>query len=87
MKILLILNDPPYGNERCYNALRLANALLKTEPRTEITIFLMADAVACAKKASQTTSLWSTDHLLHREAPHEARLRRARDGYCSFYRR
>ena len=24
MKILLILNDPPYGTERCYNALRLA---------------------------------------------------------------
>lgn len=24
MKALLILNDPPYGSERCYNALRLA---------------------------------------------------------------
>jgi len=28
MKLLFILNDPPYGNERCYNALRLANALV-----------------------------------------------------------
>ena len=27
MKVLFILNDPPYGTERCYNALRLANAL------------------------------------------------------------
>lgn len=29
MKILLILNDPPYGTERSYNALRLARQLLK----------------------------------------------------------
>lgn len=27
MKVLFILNDPPYGTERCYNALRLAKAL------------------------------------------------------------
>jgi uncharacterized protein involved in oxidation of intracellular sulfur len=54
MKLLFILNDPPYGNERCYNALRLANALVKTEPATEITIFLMADAVAGAKKSQKT---------------------------------
>jgi uncharacterized protein involved in oxidation of intracellular sulfur len=28
MKYLLILNDPPYGTERSYNALRLARNLL-----------------------------------------------------------
>jgi len=28
MKHLLILNDPPYGTERSYNALRLARSLL-----------------------------------------------------------
>ena len=54
MKILLILNDPPYGTERCYNALRLANALLKTDPTTEITVFLMADAVIAAKAGQKT---------------------------------
>lgn len=27
MKILLILNDPPYGTERSFNGLRLAKAL------------------------------------------------------------
>lgn len=32
MKILLILNDPPYGTERCYNGLRLASALVKKDP-------------------------------------------------------
>lgn len=29
MKTLFILNDPPYGIERSYNALRLARELLK----------------------------------------------------------
>ena len=29
MKSLFVLNNPPYGTERCYNALRLASALLK----------------------------------------------------------
>ena len=48
MKLLFILNDPPYGTERCYNALRLAHALGKAESTNEITIFLMADAVGCA---------------------------------------
>jgi sulfur relay (sulfurtransferase) complex TusBCD TusD component (DsrE family) len=27
MKVLFVLDDPPYGTERCYNALRLAKAL------------------------------------------------------------
>jgi MFS family permease len=49
MKALFILNDPPYGIERCYNARRLANALLKKDSQAEITIFLMADAVSAAR--------------------------------------
>ncbi len=47
-KNLLILNDAPYGNERAYNALRLAGALAAKEGQ-EVRVFLMADAVACAK--------------------------------------
>jgi len=54
MKFLLILNDPPYGSERCYNGLRLANALAKKDPATEVTIFLMADAVACGRRGQKT---------------------------------
>ena len=53
MKYLFILNDAPYGDERPYNALRLCLALAKTDD-PEIRIFLMADAVSCAK-AGQTT--------------------------------
>jgi uncharacterized protein involved in oxidation of intracellular sulfur len=54
MRSLFILNDPPYGTERCYNGLRLAHALLKKEPAHEVTVFLMADAVTAAKAAQKT---------------------------------
>jgi uncharacterized protein involved in oxidation of intracellular sulfur len=47
MKTLLILNDPPYGTERSFNGLRLAKAL--SSKKIEVTVFLMADAVVCAK--------------------------------------
>ncbi len=48
MKTLFILNDPPYGTERSYNALRLARQILKMG-NSEAKIFLIGDAVACAK--------------------------------------
>ena len=54
MNIHFILNDPPYGTERCYNAFRLAQALLKADSKPEVSIFLMADAVACAKAGQNT---------------------------------
>ena len=54
MKILFIVNDPPYGTERVYNALRLAHALIKREPSMQVTIFLMADAVLAAKAQQKT---------------------------------
>jgi uncharacterized protein involved in oxidation of intracellular sulfur len=47
MKALFILNDPPYGSERSFNGLRLAKALV--QKGAEVGVFLMADAVACAK--------------------------------------
>jgi len=48
MKTLFILNDPPYGTERNYEALRLARNLLAKE-KGEVRVFLMGDASACAK--------------------------------------
>lgn len=48
MTTLFILNDAPYGSERSYNALRLARALGKREGE-HVRVFLMGDAVACAK--------------------------------------
>jgi len=54
MKHLIILNDPPYGAERSYNGLRMAHALVKNDPEADVTVFLMADAVLCAKRGQKT---------------------------------
>lgn len=45
---LFIVNDAPYGSERPYNALRLAGALCAREG-AHVRVFLLADAVGCAK--------------------------------------
>lgn len=52
MKILVIVNDQPYGSERPYNALRLAGSLAKRE-NVELRVFLLGDAVACALAGQQ----------------------------------
>lgn len=54
MKVLFILNHPPYGTEHCFNALRLAGAMAKKSPEAQITVFLMADSVLCAKTGQKT---------------------------------
>ena len=50
--ILFILNDAPYGNERAYNALRLA-AALSAKADQRVRMFLLADAVTCAKSGKK----------------------------------
>ena len=47
-KILIIINDAPYGTEKAYNALRLANQLGKDHETVEVRVFLMADGANCA---------------------------------------
>jgi uncharacterized protein involved in oxidation of intracellular sulfur len=47
MKILIIINDAPYGTEKAYNALRLAMNIQKEKADAEVSVFLMADAVGC----------------------------------------
>lgn len=47
-KILILINDAPYGTEKAYNALRLAIQIQKDYEGTELNVFLMADAVTCA---------------------------------------
>jgi uncharacterized protein involved in oxidation of intracellular sulfur len=54
MRLLIIANDAPYGSERTYNALRLASALLTSESDLDLTLFLLGDAVACAKAGQST---------------------------------
>ena len=50
---LFVINDAPYGNERPYNALRLALNLVKREGN-HIRVFLMGDGVNCAIAGQKT---------------------------------
>jgi uncharacterized protein involved in oxidation of intracellular sulfur len=51
--VLFIINDGPYGNERPYNALRLAFNLVK-RPEVKMRIFLTGDGVLCARAGQET---------------------------------
>jgi uncharacterized protein involved in oxidation of intracellular sulfur len=65
MKTLLILNDPPYGSERSYNALRLAGALAKRNGG-DLRVFLMGDAAACAKSGHCVPrGFYNVNNMLH----------------------
>ncbi len=63
MNILMILNDPPYGTERSFNGLRLAKTLL--DKGEKLTVFLMADAVSCAKQGQKVPNgYYSIERML-----------------------
>ena len=67
MKHLVLLNDPPYGTERSYNGLRMAHALERNDPEAEVTVFLMADAVLCAKAGQKTPEgYYNIERMLRR---------------------
>lgn len=75
MKHLILLNDPPYGTERSFNGLRMANALAKNEPEAEITVFLMADAVLCAKAGQKTPDgYYNLERMIRRVLSSEGRV-------------
>ena len=50
---LFIINDSPYGNERPYNALRLAMNLAR-QPDTGVQVFLLGDGVNSAMGGQKT---------------------------------
>lgn len=52
-KYLFVINNAPYGDERPYNALRLAMSLNKRE-NVLVKVFLIADGVFCARKGQKT---------------------------------
>lgn len=67
MKTLFIVNDPPYGTERVYNALRLVHALAKNDAANEVTVFLMADAVLAGKARQKTPEgFYNVERMLKR---------------------
>lgn len=64
-KTLIILNDPPYGTERSYNGMRPAIALSKGDT-DQVKVFLIGDAVACAKRGQRIPAgYYNLEHMLH----------------------
>lgn len=64
MKLLITLNDAPYGSERCYNGLRLAGSLVKQD-NIELKIFLAGDAAICAKSGQKVPQgFYSVQNML-----------------------
>ena len=65
MQMLIILNEAPYGQERSFHGLRLADALLKLEEDLDLTVYLTNDAVLCAKKGQKTpTGYYNIERML-----------------------
>ncbi len=61
---LFIVNDPPYGTERAWNAFRLAGSILRREG-TSVRVFLMGDASAAAIAGQKTPDGYYTlDRML-----------------------
>ncbi len=50
---LFIINNGPYGDERPFNALRLAMNLAKRDD-TRVNVFMTGDGVACARRGQKT---------------------------------
>lgn len=50
---LIVVNDGPYGNERPYNAMRLALNLIQ-HPEVSVRVFLLGDGVQCAVAGQET---------------------------------
>ncbi len=48
MKILIIINDAPYGTEKAWNALRIAMQFQRDLEKVEVRVFLMSDGVICS---------------------------------------
>jgi uncharacterized protein involved in oxidation of intracellular sulfur len=54
MNLTIIVNDPPYGSEKPWNALRLASTAATGEDPMKVRVFLMGDSVAAAKRGQNT---------------------------------
>ncbi len=62
---LLIINEGPYGDERPYNALRLALELLKL-PETTVQVFLLGDGAQCAQAGQDTPQgYYNIQRMIH----------------------
>ncbi len=69
---LFILNDPSYGTERSYNALRLAGSLSKVEGE-RVRVFLIGEGVTCAHREQKVpTGHYNIEVMLKMAQKHGA---------------
>lgn len=54
--LTIIINESPYGNERSWNALRLALTSKVASIKLEVNIFLIGDGVSVAQKGQNPPS-------------------------------
>ncbi len=52
-RLTLIINGAPYGDEKVWNALRLATASVSAAIGMKVNVFLLGDAVSAAKKGQK----------------------------------
>jgi len=52
-RFTLIINGAPYGDEKVWNALRLATASVSAAIGMKVNVFLLGDAVGAAKKGQK----------------------------------
>ncbi|MGD2136159.1 MAG: DsrE family protein [Gemmatimonadales bacterium] len=71
---VFILNDPPYGTERSYNGLRLANSLAKRDG-WRVRVFLMGDAATCANRGQRVPKgYYNIETMLKSLALHQGEI-------------
>jgi uncharacterized protein involved in oxidation of intracellular sulfur len=51
--LTIIINSAPYGDEKVWNALRLAKTLISASINMKVNIFLLGDAVVAAKRGQK----------------------------------
>ena len=74
VRVLFILNDAPYGSERSFNGLRLADSLAKREGN-DLRVFLIGDAVACAKRGQKVPQgHYNVEVMLHPIIRHQGQI-------------
>lgn len=62
-KLTIVVQEAPYGNEKAYNALRYASALIANH--VAVNLFLLADGVGVAKHNQKTpTGYYNTADML-----------------------
>jgi len=73
-QFLFILNGPAYGNERSFDGLRLADSLARREGN-EVRVFLIGDAVTCAKHGQNVPhGFYNLELMLHPILHHQGQV-------------